>query len=67
MLLKAKITWNGKNYKYDVTTRRLLFIILFNEHNKIMYALCATLPFLCVLFFCMFYILHAYQPLSILP
>jgi hypothetical protein len=69
MLLKVKITWNGKNYKYDVITRRLLFIILFNELNKMIDVLCVTLPFPCVyvLFFSMFNILHVYQPLSRLP
>jgi len=68
MLLNDKLTKNSKNYKYDVITRRLLFTILFNELNKMIYVLRAILPFPClyVLFFCMFHILHAYQQLSIL-
>ena len=68
MLLKGKITRNGKNYKYDAITRRLLFRILFNELNKMIDVLCVILPFPClyVLFFSMFHILHAYQPLSLL-
>jgi hypothetical protein len=67
MLLKAKITWNGKNYKYDVITRRLLFIILFNELNKMIDVLCVTLPFPCVyvLFFSMFTFISTTKPSTV--